>query len=181
MDDPDLGPLYLIKADISDSFYCIAKNINDIPKLVVVLPTEKGQQLLVALPLVLSTGWKNSPPIFSTASKRISDLANQRFIDSLYSMRLHYLNDKAKNMLLSSADAPSNSLPTSDAALETPPDRDPSLPPDPMQGYIDVFVDDVICLVQGNETKCHVLHILLYVIDQVFCSLDISDNKYRQE
>ena len=40
--DPVLGPFYLIKVDISDGFYCIALNTNDIPKLGVVFPTEKG-------------------------------------------------------------------------------------------------------------------------------------------
>ena len=48
-----------------------------------------------------------------------------------------------------------------------------------MQGYIDVFVDDLICLVQGNEPKRRAQRILLHAINQVFRPLDISDNKFR--
>ena len=40
--DPALGPFYLINVDISDGFYHIALNLNDIQKLGVVSPTEKG-------------------------------------------------------------------------------------------------------------------------------------------
>ena len=54
--DPALEPLYLIKVDISNSFYRIAININNIPKLGIIFPTEKGKQPLVALPLVLPIG-----------------------------------------------------------------------------------------------------------------------------
>ncbi len=55
-------------------------NIEDIPKLGVAFPTEPDQEKLVAFPLVLPMGWKNSPPIpiFSTAAETFVDLANQR-------------------------------------------------------------------------------------------------------
>ena len=84
-------------------------------------------------------------------------------------------------MPLPHTDTYSNSLPTSAAALATPPYRDPNLPSDPIQGCIDVFVDDFIGLVQGNELKHRVRRILLHAIDQVFRSLDIFDNKFSQE
>ena len=50
-----------------------------------------------------------------------------------------------------------------------------------MQGYIYVFVDDLNCLVQGNEPKRRVQHIIMHAIDQLFCPLDLSENKFRQE
>jgi hypothetical protein len=66
--DPIHGPVHLIKIDISDGFYQIVLNIDDIPKLGVVFPTLPEEEQLVAFPLVLPMGWTNSPPIFSTAT-----------------------------------------------------------------------------------------------------------------
>ena len=40
--------------------------------------TNKGKEQLIAFPLVLPMGWKNSPAIFSTATETITDLANAR-------------------------------------------------------------------------------------------------------
>ena len=51
-----------MKVDLSDGFYRVNLNIDDIPKLGVAFPTEPGQEPLIALPLVLPMGWKNSPP-----------------------------------------------------------------------------------------------------------------------
>jgi len=48
------------------------------PKLGVVFPTLEGEDPLIAFPLVLPMGWKNSPPIFCTATETIADLANAR-------------------------------------------------------------------------------------------------------
>ena len=76
--NPVHGPTHLIKIDISDRFYQISLNINDIPKLGVVFPTLPEDEQLVAFPLVLPMGWSNSPPIFSTATETIADLANRR-------------------------------------------------------------------------------------------------------
>ncbi len=42
--DPALGPVHLIKLDISDVFYRIAVNIDDIPKLGIVFPTSPSQE-----------------------------------------------------------------------------------------------------------------------------------------
>ena len=58
--DPKFGPVELMKVDMSDGFYRVGLNIDDIPKLGVVFPTQPGEEQLVALPLVLPMGWKNS-------------------------------------------------------------------------------------------------------------------------
>jgi len=76
--DPAHGPVQLLKVDISDGFYRINLNIDDIPKLGVAFPTKPGEEKLVAFPLVLPMGWKNSPPIFSTGTETAADLAIQR-------------------------------------------------------------------------------------------------------
>ena len=76
--NPALGPVQLLKLDISDRFYRVNLNIDDIPKLGVAFPTKPGEPHLVAFPLVLPMGWKNSPPIFSAATKTIADLVNHQ-------------------------------------------------------------------------------------------------------
>jgi hypothetical protein len=68
--NPAHGPVQMIKLDISDSFYRIGLNIDDIPKLGVVFPMLPGDEPLIAFPLVLPMGWMNSPPIFLTATDR---------------------------------------------------------------------------------------------------------------
>ena len=93
--DPSLGPVQLMKVDLSDGFYRVNLNIDDIPKLGVAFPTEPGQEPLIALPLVLPMGWKNSPPIFSTATETIADLANQR-IQAGVTPAPHLMDEKAE-------------------------------------------------------------------------------------
>ena len=66
--DPKLGPVHMIKADVSDGFYRIGLRPSDNEKLGLVFPIEAGEEDLVAIPLTLPLGWKNSPPIFCTAT-----------------------------------------------------------------------------------------------------------------
>ena len=95
--DPALGPVQLLKLDISDGFYRVNLNIDDIPKLGVAFPTKPGEPHLVAFPLVLSMGWKNSPPIFSAATKTIADLANHRIKGGLPPL-IHSLDKEAETV-----------------------------------------------------------------------------------
>ena len=119
--DPAHGPPHLIKIDISDGFYRIALNIDDIPKLGVIFPTLPGEEQLVAFPLVLPMGWSNSPPIFSTATETIADLANRR-LRSTSPVGPHHLDDLAHSI--------PSPPPAGPLALAPPADltRDPSLP-----------------------------------------------------
>ena len=66
--DPKHGPVYLLKCDIADGYYRLGLNINDIPRLAVAFPTAMQNDPLIALPLVLPMGWKNSGPAFCAAS-----------------------------------------------------------------------------------------------------------------
>ena len=91
----------MMKVDLSDGFYRVNLNIDDIPKLGVAFPAKPGEEQLVAFPLVLSMGWKNSPPIFSTVTETIADVANQE-IKSPTAPRPHPLDDAA-----AAVDAPS--------------------------------------------------------------------------
>ena len=108
--DPSLGPVQLLKVDLSDGFYRVNLNIDDIPKLGVVFPTKPGEPQLVAFPLVLPMGWKNSPPIFSTATETVADLTNHQLRANL-ALPTHPLDERAE------AVQPDNPL----VRLDTPP------------------------------------------------------------
>ena len=64
--DPALGYVYLLKADVSDGFYRIGLRPTDAPKLGLIFPSGKEEEQMVAIPLTLPMGWKNSPPLFCT-------------------------------------------------------------------------------------------------------------------
>lgn len=76
--NPRFDPVYASKIDYSDGFYHINLNPDSITKLALAFPTATGEPQLVALPLILPMGWKNSPPIFCSAVKTIADIANTR-------------------------------------------------------------------------------------------------------
>ena len=59
---PVHGPTHLIKIDISDGFYQISLNIDNIPKLGAVFPTLPGDEQLVAFPLVCLWGGPTARP-----------------------------------------------------------------------------------------------------------------------
>ena len=76
--NPALSPVQILKLDISDGFYQVNLSIDDVPKLGVAFLTKPGKPKLVAFPLVLPMGWKNSLPICSAATETIADLANHQ-------------------------------------------------------------------------------------------------------
>jgi hypothetical protein len=80
-ENPDHGPVHLIKVDIADGFYRIWVNVDDITKLAVALPPLGGTKPLVALPLVLPMGWTESPPYFCAATETITDISNRRLLN----------------------------------------------------------------------------------------------------
>ena len=196
--DPIHGPVYLIKIDISDGFYRIAINIDDIPKLGVVFPTLQGKEPLVAFPLVLPMGWSNSPPIFSTATETIADIANERLRSNI-EMPAHHLDDLAQSIQsplpLSPLVTPSDLTCDTNCPQVTPHllglTRDPSLPTSQQPlAYTDVFVDDFIGAAQDpllphrsqELNNCRrVRKALLHSIDDVFQPLLPNDNPTRQE
>jgi hypothetical protein len=144
--NPVHGLVHMIKLDISDGFYQIDLNIDDIPKLGVVFPTLPGDKPLIAFPLVLPMGWTNSPPIFSTATETIADIANAQ-LSSGWLPPFHPMD----NLAVSVSAPPHKAYWGSKSTLppEPYPTCDPSLP---MVGapaaYVDVFVDDFVGLAQ---------------------------------
>ena len=75
--DTKLGPVHMIKANVSDGFYRIGLRQSNATKLGLVFPSEAGEEDLIAIPLTLPMGWKNLPPIFCTATETVADLSNE--------------------------------------------------------------------------------------------------------
>ena len=61
--NPAHGPIQLIKVDIADGFYRVWLNLSDIPKLAVSIPSLKGEEPLLAFPLVLPRAGPSRPLI----------------------------------------------------------------------------------------------------------------------
>ena len=197
--NPAHGPVHLNKTDLSDGFYREDLCPGDAPKLGVVYPTKTSSQNLVAIPLVLPMGWKNSPPAFSTATETIADLANRRLRDSSYSPPRHALDDLAARSDAGSSERlppavrlpgasvarpierspPAAKLPGTSVAVQSK--RDPSLPTTgPPVQYVDIFVDDFVGLGQ-QPTSRGVRKTLLHAIDHVFHPLGPNDSPFRRE
>ena len=173
--DPALGPVYLIKMDVSDGFYRIGLRAEDAPKLGLIFPGDSDGDPLVAIPLTLPMGWKNSPPIFCTATETVADLANEALRTHIPS-RPHKLDARAENIV--PAPAPGEQKCFKDLG------RDPYLQRKnaPLLAYVDVFVDDFLGLAQGpRHRRRHVRRTLFHALDKVFRPLDGQDAKQRKE
>ena len=76
--DPRFGPAWLAKYDVKDGFYRMMLRALHALGLTVILPRYEGEEPMVAVPLVLTMGWVNSPPIFCAMSETACDIANAR-------------------------------------------------------------------------------------------------------
>jgi hypothetical protein len=178
--NPRYGPVYLCKIDISDGFYRVWLRAEDVPKLGVLFPARPGEDQLIAFPLTLPMGWRESPPYFSTATETVADLANAS-IRNRTPMAPHRLD------LIAETPIPTEATPSAhDNSLMAP---TPTTPSDRRQtfhkhptAYWDVYVDDFLGAVQGSKrrrvnTKRHLLHAL----DSVLRPLSANDTPHRQE
>jgi hypothetical protein len=175
--NPAHGPVQMIKLDISDGFYRIGLNIDNIPKLGVVFPMLPGDEPLIAFLLVLPMGWMNSPPIFLTATKTITDIANAR-LSLGWLPPSHPLDELAGSVPAQHHKSywGSKSMPL----VEPYPDCDLSLPTvGAPAAYVDVFVDDFVGLAQKHK-NC-VRRTLLEAVNEVFWHLSPSDSPTWQE
>jgi len=59
--NPCHGIVYSIKLDLADGLYHLQLKPSDAAKLSVVLPSYPGEPQLIAIPLVCTMGWQNSP------------------------------------------------------------------------------------------------------------------------
>ena len=179
--DPKYGPIYMLKCDLADGYYRLGLVISDIPKLAVSFPSTDQQDPLIALPLVLPMGWKNSGPAFCAATETIADMANA-VIQKNVPQKSHPLDTLAQAMdhnakpqqVTSSQFHPTTNIPPRNPVL---------LRPSPKRtAYVDIFVDDFIALVQGcPDQLSRVRRAIFHNIDLVFRPLDEGDNQHRRQ
>ena len=74
--NPKFGPIWALKLDISNGFYCVPLTTSSIIKLGVLLPPIPGLPPLVAFPLTLPMGWTDVPPFFCKFTEMACDLTN---------------------------------------------------------------------------------------------------------
>ena len=173
--DPTLGPVYINKLDISDGFYRIWLRLQDIPKLGVVFPHKHGEEPLVAFPLVLPMGWKNSPPAFSAATETVADIANRRMSNLIKNphkyIKPHQYDTRADAVKCDQAIL-NSSIPNITRDIHIAPKKTPL-------AYVDVYVDDFINLAQGSPPhRRNIRKILFHALDEVLRPLDKNDNRH---
>jgi hypothetical protein len=178
--DPQYGPVKLIKVDIADGFYRIWLNLDHIPKLAVAIPSLKGEEPLLALPLVLPMGWTESPPYFCTATETVTDVANARAMQG-WNPPAHRLDHEADSPPEPEPIAPLPDHPSL-PSLSLPPQIPATLHNRRKLGAFDVFVDDFIGLAQGSPQRLNRLRrILFHTLDDVLRPLDSTDDEHRKE
>merc|ERR1719291_794495 len=172
----------MLKVDLSDGFYRLHLIPRDAPKLGLAFPKIDGLPDLVAVPLVLTMGWKNSPPAFSAVTETIADMCNAR-LEKEELPPPHALDEAAAEVMPAIPDPPPPKIPQV-STTAVPVERDPCLPVSSKPlGTVDIFVDDFIALAQEYNTKNkkrppalansrRVRRILLHAIDDVFRPLD---------
>ena len=173
--DPALGPVYILKADVSDGFYRIGVRLEDAPKLGLIFPSGANEEPMVAIPLTLSMGWKNSPPLFCTATETVADTANE-------SLRSHQPSRPHKLDNLAEAVAPPSVPPLAKKRAQLTCDPYLWRTNAKLLSYVDVFVDNFLGLAQGpRHCLRHVCRTLFYTLEKVFRTLDRQDSKQRKE
>ena len=101
----------------------------DAPKLGLALPKIPDLPDLVAVPLVLTMGWKNSPPAFSTVTETIADMFNERLRTGVEPL-LYALDNEAEKVVPLGLDKDKFvSLPPPASPLPTSHPDTPSSPP----------------------------------------------------
>ena len=189
--DPSKGPVSMMKVDIADGFYRIGLNPRDIPKLGVIFPSRENQPPLVALPLVLPMGWKNSPPVFCASTETSADIANANLATN-QPIQNHHLDALASTIPVHASTEPeacppaqltlTNGATATANSMPLPFNRDPCLPTGPATAYVDVFVDDFIGLAQNTaQNQKRVRCALLNAIDLIYRPLLPSDPPSRRE
>jgi hypothetical protein len=178
MTDPRLGQVHLSRINIADGFYQIWINPNDVPNLGVVFPGAPREEPLIGFSLVLPMGWMQ-PPLFTAETETVADLANQLLQANAPSTQ-HRLNLLSKVAPLAEEAGPLQSCGAAASAVPTP--ATPSGRPCAALNAWDVYVDDFIGMVQGNQRHLRYgKRVLLHALDRVFCKLNKDDGPHRQD
>ena len=156
----------MLKADTSNGFYQIGLRLAYAPKIGLILPIDDDAKPLVAIPLILPMGWKNSSPLFCTATKNAADLANQAFCAHSSSWP-HKMDDRESSVVSAAYPTLDPTLvPLSQAPLNLHTNTQ-------LLAYEDVFVDDFLGLLHSlSHRRRHVHRTLFCALDKVFRPLE---------
>ena len=162
-------------ATVSDGFYRIGLGPEDAPKLGLIFPSGEEEEPMLAIPLALPMGWKNSPPLFCMTTETVAYLDN-KYLRSHQPSKPHKLDNREEAIAL----PPAPPIAQEHAQLT----RDPYLrrPKANLLAYVDVFIDDFLGLAQRpRRRRRHVRRTLFHALDKVFWPLDRQDTKQRKE
>ncbi|CAJ1957772.1 unnamed protein product [Cylindrotheca closterium] len=171
--NPDYGPVYMYKNDMSDGFYRIRLSTTGALKLGVILPRFEGLPQLVALPLVLPMGWTESPPWFCAFTETVADLTN---VDLQQNKRVppHPLGRAAAITNFEVRDT--------QVARPIPKSHQPLIYQRPLK-KMEVFVDNFVGMDQDHPSNPLTSQraVVSHNIDKVFQPNRPTDNQWRKE
>lgn len=167
--NPAFGPVKMGKYDLADGYYRIAVEWATALALAVMLPRFDEEDALIAIPLVLPMGWTASPPYFCATTETVADLANRALANQVelppHDLEEHALPD-AEGQLLNARPLQATTAPR--WYRSTP------------LTYVDVYVDDLLGLVQGgDEATRRLARAILHSLDWVFRPLELTDSEHR--
>jgi len=145
--DPAFGPVHMTKLDIADGYYHVPLSTSGIPQLGVIMPfhTNDGDPI-IAFPITLPMGWKDSPPFFCV-TKTIMDICNVQLQEGVQHASPHPLELLADDIIFSLAP------PALTGAQPRHPTQVPAATLTTPFAYVDVYVDDIIGLAQTEQAK----------------------------
>ena len=171
----------MLKCDLADGYYRLGLVVRDIPRLAVAFPSSQHGEPLIALPLVLPMGWRNSGPAFCAATETVADMANRDIGNNIVHPP-HHLDALASAMDHDAKPILATSSPSK--LHHATPSRNPLLhrPSPKRAAYVNIFVDDFIALVQGCPNQLsRVRRSLFHNIDLVFRPVDGANDEHRRQ
>jgi hypothetical protein len=154
--NPAHGPPLMCKIDLSDGYYRVPLSSDASLQLAVILPPDKTAHNLIAIPLSLPMGWKESPPYFCAFTETITDAANKDLATENHQYPEHPLLTPSQKTI---SHKPLHFHPTAVLPLGTT--------DTPALAYTDVYMDD-FCLLAQSPTQYRTLNTVLHNIDAVF-------------
>ena len=165
----------MFKFDLADRFYGIDRRPADASKLGLVFPGTHGWKQLVAIPLTIPMGCKNSPTLFCAAIETISNVANDLLRSRIYTCS-HKLNTRVEDV----AKPPAPSLRPNLAALQQ--DFHLHRQNSCLLSYVEIFLNDFLDLEQGPTHRCHTVRwALFHAINAVFITLNSKYGEHFDE
>ena len=171
---PEHGPVYMLKNDLADGFYRIFLDPAGSLALSMVLPVPQGAEPLVAIPLTLPMGWRESPPNFCALTESIVDVALASFSTDWKPPR----HPMEKLAITAPPPPPDKRVVHTHTTLST--DTPSSNVTDEVR-HLDVFVDDLLMFAQGSHATLDLLRRQLFHVTDSFLRPNDEHDSHRRE